>query len=230
MNSIVQTPTPRLPDSLQFYRRLHFTVLSEAGPTLVTDGRVVIEINPDRYARAGIKLYGDDWRETVRKLKEVTAVLPIDGGHLLSDPGGTWIYLMDGRPRAKADLSAVAPSLLGNYAGLSLEFVDLPRALALWQILGFSKTGGAAEQGWISLTRAAGGMTVSLMKANACPHLFFNPSLTYFNGAENLAVIGRIRTAGIPITEEITYFNKEGIVDNVVLRDPGGYGFFVFSD
>ena len=44
-----------------------------------------------------------------------------------------------------------------------------------------------------------------------CPHLFFNPSLTYFNGKEgNPKVITAVRDAGIPITEEITHFNREG--------------------
>ena len=58
----------------------------------------------------------------------------------------------------------------------------------------------------------------------------YNPSLTYFNGGKNLPVIAAIREAGIPITEEITHFNEDGIVDNVILRDPGGYGFYIFND
>lgn len=46
----------------------------------------------------------------------------------------------------------------------------------------------------------------------------------------NLAVIKKIRELNIPIVEEISTFNKEGIVDNIIIRDPGGYGFFIFSD
>ena len=68
------------------------------------------------------------------------------------------------------------------------------------------------------------------MAANSCPHLFFNPSLTYFNSGRNPEVIAGIRAAGIPISEEITIFNKEGRVDNIIIRDPGGYGFFLFND
>lgn len=79
-------------------------------------------------------------------------------------------------------------------------------------------------------TPADDGFVISLMKPFSCPHLFFNPSMTYFNGKDNLAVIRKIREAGIPITQEITAFNTEGIADNVILRDPGGYGFFVFND
>jgi len=73
-------------------------------------------------------------------------------------------------------------------------------------------------------------MGVSIMKPNMCPHLFFNPSLTYFNGGKNPEIIEAIRKLDIPITEEITYFNKEGLVDNIIIRDPGGYGFFIFND
>lgn len=46
----------------------------------------------------------------------------------------------------------------------------------------------------------------------------------------NLAIIQKIRDLQIPITEEITHFNKEGIVDNIIIRDPGGLGFFIFND
>jgi hypothetical protein len=43
-------------------------------------------------------------------------------------------------------------------------------------------------------------------------------------------VIQKIRDLNIPITEEITAFNTECIVDNVIIRDPEGFGFFVFND
>jgi hypothetical protein len=69
------------------------------------------------------------------------------------------------------------------------------------------------------------------MKPFSCPHLFFNPSLTFFNGKENNPkVIQKIRDLNIPITQEITAFNEEGLVDNIIIRDPGGLGFFVFND
>ena len=54
--------------------------------------------------------------------------------------------------------------------------------------------------------------------------------MTYFNGQKNLAIIEEIRELNIPIAEEITYFNSEGTVDNIIIRDPGGYGFFIFND
>ncbi len=46
------------------------------------------------------------------------------------------------------------------------------------------------------------------MKPLQCPYLFFNPSLTYFNGKENEATIDSIKKQGVLITEEITQFQR----------------------
>lgn len=229
MNTIVQTPTDNIKDSLEFYTKLEFKTVSTENPTLISDGQVLIEINPDRFARGGIKLFDTTWEETADKLEEVTAVLRTESGYLLSDPGGTWIYLVETQARSDFDLSQISPSVLGNFAGLSLETIPIAQSLQIWQLLGFSKSMGAIEQGWVAMTNKDG-MTVSLMKPLNCPHLFFNPSLTYFNGENNLAIIEKVRELKIPITEEITHFNDQGIVDNIIIRDPGGYGFFLFND
>ena len=45
-----------------------------------------------------------------------------------------------------------------------------------------------------------------------------------------MEIIEKIRELNFPITEEITHFNDQGIVDNIIIRDPGGFGFFLFSD
>ena len=229
MNAIIQTPTPNLEKSLHFYSRLGFEVLSSANAPLVSDGKVLIEINPDRYARAGMKLIAADWTNTVEVLKQQTTVLPIEGGYVLGDTSGAWIYLMEESHPSQFELASLGASILGNYGGLSLEVIAIEKSIQIWRTLGFEKTMGSLEQGWIALENGQGG-SVSLMKAQACPHLFFNPSLSYFNSGKNLAVIGKIRELQIPITEEITFFNKEGIVDNIIIRDPGGLGFFIFND
>ena len=229
MNTIIQTPTNGLPVSLEFYKQLEFNVISEASSTIVTDGKVAIEINPDRYARAGVKLYAPSWGDKITDLEKYTTVTKTNEGYLLSDPSGVWMYLIEGQSPVPGSPAEKSFSVLGNCAGLSLETTDIERSLSIWQTVGFDNITGAIEQGWIACTNAEG-HGVSLMKPNACPHLFFNPSLTYFNGKNNIDIIAKIRALNIPITEEITHFNEEGKVDNIIIRDPGGYGFFLFSD
>ncbi|MDH3494557.1 MAG: hypothetical protein OEM82_13460, partial [Acidobacteriota bacterium] len=117
----------------------------------------------------------------------------------------------------------------GNFAGISIEAVDVERTVSFWEALGFKKGMGDMSQGWAVYSNGSD-VDVSIMKTGMCPHLFFNPGLTFFNSGKNLDNIARLREANIPITEEITFFNKEGIVDNVIINDPGGLGFFVFND
>ncbi len=226
MQTLIHTPTPNLQQSLDFYQKLNFAVVSENEPTLISDGKFLIEINPDRYARAGVKLYRESWEEVVKELKKITPVVSIKRGYVLSDPNGVYIYLMEGR--LEANLSEERTTALGNFAGISLETIHIPTSAKIWKLLGWE--GEIKEdQGWTALTNPDN-IYVSLMKPNTCPHLFFNPSLTYFNGKQNPEIIDNIRKLGILITEEITIFNNEGIVDNIIVCDPGGYGFFIFND
>lgn len=229
MNTIIQTPTSNLNDSMDFYSRLNFKTVSKKSPILVSDGKVVIEINTDRYARAGIKLFRSSWKASVEKLEKITTVMKIDNGYLLGDPSGTFIYLIETQEKLDLEISKISPSILGNFEGISLETIAFRKSEEIWELLGFAKNTGSMEQSWVSLINKDG-MTVNLMIANSCPHLFFNPSLTYFNGKNNLKVIEKVRESNVPITEEITCFNKQGIIDDIIIRDPGGLGFFLFND
>jgi hypothetical protein len=223
----IHTPTNGLSHSIDFYSKLGFKQLSDH-PVIFTDGKALIEINPDRYARAGIKLYKDSWREDIELIEMLTPVTKTSDGGLFADPGGVYIYVSQQGPEIPFVPAKTSFGVLGNFAGLSLETTDLAKSAALYEALGFVHTSGSPEAGYLSL--AAEGLDINLMRPLTCPHLFFNPSMTYFNGGNNMAVIGKIRSARIPIAEEITHFNKEGIVDNIIIRDPGGYGFFVFND
>ena len=228
--TIIHTPTNGLKNSLDFYQKLNYKILSESSPTILTDGKFLLEINPDRFARAGVKIFKSDWAKELSKLAKLTKITPTKNGHLLGTPTGTRIYLIDGNLEIDFKPSEKPFGMTGNFAGLSLETTDINKSMEIWQILGYEKTMGAPEQGWMAFSNGSD-IGVSLMTPNACPHLFFNPSLTFFNGKENNPIIiDQMRKVGIPIAEEVTVFNKEGKVDNVIIRDPGGYGFFIFND
>ncbi|MBK8340962.1 MAG: hypothetical protein IPK99_13610 [Flavobacteriales bacterium] len=228
MKALIHTPTNDLQQSIDFYTRSGFTRVSE-NPVLFSDGKAVIEIDPVRHARAGVRCYMNDHSNLFAKLGGAVKPIPITGGHVLSDPSGVWVYVMDGEA-PQLNIATASASLFGNFAGLSLESTDVARSVAFWSAFGLETQAGGAGQGWVSLGME-GWPPVSIMAPLNCPHLFFNPSLTYFNGKEgNPKVIANVRKAGIPITEEITHFNKEGLVDNIIVRDPGGLGFFLFND
>jgi len=229
MTTIIHTPTNNLESSISFYEKLGFKMISKENPILFADGKAVIEINPDRFSRAGIKFFKESWAAEISKLKEITAITDLTNGYLFSDPSGNWIYLIESEFKQAYTLADSSFSVLGNFTGLSFETTDIQKSYSIYEILGFTKGMGSIEKGFVTLSQNEN-FTIALMKPLTCPHLFFNPSMTYFNGKNNLAVIENIRKLNIPITEEITSFNKEGIVDNIIIRDPGGYGFFIFSD
>jgi len=227
MKGLIQTPTPQLSSSIDFYLKLGFKQISEK-PFLMSDGKAFVEINPDMYSRSGFKFYKETWKDEIDKLRSITKVVPIKDGYLISDGNGVWIYLIKGLQEMEFSWEEASFSVLGSYMGISLESIDPKKSIEIYQAIGFELVFGTLEGGFFSLT--CHGFTISVMKALSCPHLFFNPSLTYFNGKNNPEIISKIRTLKIPITEEITYFNKEGIVDNIIIRDPGGLGFFIFND
>ncbi len=237
MDVTVHTPTPKLATSIDFYERLGFHGLdsstAQQASVRMRAGGLVVEINPDRFARAGLRLTKPTWALEIEALRTLTTVIELDAGHGVVDPSGVWIYLTEGHGGETPVVEG--QSLLGNFSGVSLETADLAASIELWRVLGFpaeeAPNGGepAADRSWVTGTSASG-FPVTWMRPRMCPHLFFNPSLTFFNSGNNLAVIEALRAAGVEPTEEITLFNDAGIVDNVIVRDPGGYGFFVFND
>lgn len=227
MKSIIQTPTPELEQSLNFYRNLGFEKVRTENSNVVTDGKAIIEIKTERTARAGVILYADDWQRELAELRIDFSVHALDNGFLVGDPGGVWVYLLRG-DGVEVKLKEESFATTGNFAGLSIETLAIHKSQELWQVLGFEPSAGDADKGWVSLSN--GELTVSLMAPLACPHLFFNPSLTYFNGEKNEHLIAEIRKTGVKIAEEVTVFNDRGEVDNLILQDPGGLGIFMFND
>ena len=75
MNSFIHTPTNSLEESIGFYEKLNYKRISSENFTWFTNGQCVVEINPDRHARSGIKLYKNSWAEEISLLKKTTSVL-----------------------------------------------------------------------------------------------------------------------------------------------------------
>jgi len=229
MNQItIQTPTPSIAESQQFYEKLGFRKIPNHHKQIFTDGKAIIEINEDGFARAGLRFYKKSWIEELENLKQYHTILEFSEGYLTTDPNGVWIYLVasDFTFEVNGESSF---SKLGYYAGVSIETFSMEKTLEFYKMIGLDLTEGSTDHPWMTLSHPCG-FIVSFMKPLSCPHLFFNPSLTYFNGSNNPSIIKSIRSEGIPITEEITLLSKNGEVDNIIIRDPGGLGFFIFND
>ncbi|MBX2814612.1 MAG: DUF677 domain-containing protein [Saprospiraceae bacterium] len=140
------------------------------------------------------------------------------------DPDGVKFFPVDHFPEEGTQVS-----ICGNFAGLSLEVMDLKESLRFYEALGFLPDSGGVEKGWISM-KTDSGPDLALMSAGACPHIFHNPSVSYFKGKENMKIIERLRKTGVKLDEELTIFSPDHIVDNVVLVAPGPMCFFIFSD
>ncbi|AWV97018.1 hypothetical protein [Arcticibacterium luteifluviistationis] len=228
MKTLLQTPTGNKLLSHEFYSKLDFKAIPCDDYDLLTDGKTIIEINPDNFARAGLKLFKPNWSKEVKLLKNEFKVHELEDGYMLASPSGMWVYLIEKRIE-QPEINHFTPSLLGNNAGLSLESPDMLRSETLFKIIGFQKTEGEENQSWISL-KNENSFNISIMKPFSCPHLFFNPSLTFFNGIRNAEIISKIRRLHIPITQEVTAFNASGKVENIIIRDPGGLAFFIYND
>ena len=229
MHITLQTPTPDIAKSRSFYDKLGFSLIDDDGTVKFFDGKTLIEINSDRFARIGLRVYSQDVENLVEKLRGTFNISETDKSYQLSLPGGLNIYLLKDQKAPEINTQNAITTMLGNGHGLSIETGETSIVHKALLILGFKITHGKAEDEWFVM-EGASGFGVSLMKPNNCPHMFYGPSLNYFNGSENLKQIERIRNSGISISEEITIFNDKGVVDNIVLQDPGGLGFFIFSD
>lgn len=205
-----------------FYENLGFNSTTiDNMASWAADG-CIIECYDNPSIRAGIRLFTD--RSTIDQLKTQYKMVDTPIGSLVTAPSGTWIYLTDTDQETKE----MATSILGKNFGISLESTDMEASIAFWLSLGFEITMGGPDQGWVALMKDVVG--VSIMSPMNCPHFFANPSLTYFNGKKNPDIIASISERGVPIKEEVTVFNENNEVDNVILQDAGGVGFFIFND
>ncbi len=228
MKDYLAVSTPNLNKSIDFYKSLDFEYRQIAADHFVSAKDLVIKIEPKAIFRSGIKLYLSDLADRLESLRASCFLKEDPLCFTLQDPSGSYVYLLKENEQWALEPINHA-SYLGNYSGYSIEVLDMLATINIYQLLGFKKTMGGIEQGWISMENESG-FAISIMSAGACPHQFHNPSLSFFNGTKNLEIIKRLRTLNLKISEEISVFNKEGIVDNVIINDPGGLGFFVFSD
>ena len=227
MQLFLQTCTPNIHQSKNYFKALDFELEDKGDYTLVYDRQMHIMISHERSGRKGLSLIKENWESEITQLAQFVEVKQNNGVYYFVSPSGTRFALKSG-PSVMIP-EAQSTCLLGNYAGVSLETMDIKMSMKILQVLGFEQSGGGLDKGWVSCTDQAQN-TISLMMPFTCPHLFINPSGTFFNSGGNTEIIAKIRQRGIAIYEEITAFSTKCDVDNITMREPGGVGFFVFND
>lgn len=222
MRAIINTPAYNLNATKAFYEKLHYRIITLKGIDYATDGQYIIRLDNRKIGRAGLVLFADLQNFSLLNFEKVQGILTG------IDPNGIYVYMEDISvyPTFSDKKSEV---LTGNFMGISIETLKFEGTIRYWEQFGYTTKMGSLEQGWVQMKNESH-IGIGIMKYGSCPHSFRNPSLTFFNGGNNLNVIKKIRNASLPISEEISHFNPDGLVDNIVLVDPGGYGFFIFSD
>ena len=222
MKAIVNSPAQNLEASLAFYRKLEYRTKTIDDVIYAIDGELIIRLDTRQNARAGIILYTDLNNFSFDHFEK------IHGIWTGVDPNGIYVFVKDFSEYIQIK-DEKSKALTGNFAGISIETLKFEGTIRYWEQFGYRVIMGSQAQGWIQMS-SENNIDIGIMKYGSCPHSFRIPSLTFFNGPNNVAIIEKIKNSGIEIAENITHFNKEGIVDNIILADPGGYGMFVFSD
>lgn len=212
-----------------FYKSINFTPLNKE-ETMFTDGSVVVELDGANKSRNGLHLYKIDIEKVSQNFPKGWDFKSVENKLFTTDPNGVHLVLDKGSCPHQIP-KQTHKSMLGNCAGIGLETFQWDLSIQFWSALGFVvEMGDAKKKGWVQIGHPNGGK-MALMYAGMCPHSFANPSVTYFNGKEgNPKVLYSLRENKIPIYEEVTVFSAEKQVDNVILRDPNGIGFFIFND
>ena len=186
-----QNPGIDLNQSIVFYEKLGFKIQTLGTRIIALDAQSCIEINPERTARVCIQQHQSNWNKTLLNLKSHTPIIKTKKGYLITDHNGIWIKLIVETWDEKIT-SLNYKSLLGNYAGVCIETLEVSKSYEFWNLLSFSSKSKDFSKGWIEMKSEVGD-SISLIKAQQCPHLFFNPSMTYFNGSHNLEIIESIK-------------------------------------
>lgn len=229
---IINTAAQNIERLHHFYDQVGYQSIDEHG-SFRYDGQALIHLDGTNEARTSIHMYADKLETIVAKIINLGYnVIQQSESIGFSDPNGVkWkLYEFDEYPDIHFNRD-FEMSLLGKYFGLGIESFEYERSIEFYKALGYKIiSGDPANKSYLSLAQE-GCHDLTLFYPGSCPHAFYNPSLTFFNGKKgNPVLIDKMRSVNIQFTEEVTVFSDDGAVDNVIVEDGGGLHFFVFND
>lgn len=143
---------PEVRTALEFYEGLGFTQASTtdayAHPyAVLTDGRLFIGLHgrggPSpvlTFVRPGIAQSAPAFADAGIDLTVCRTSDEVFNEIGFNDPSGQAVAVLEARTYSPVDRGATAPSLLGEFAQVSLPAPDFPAAQAYWEALGFVAT------------------------------------------------------------------------------------------
>lgn len=233
MNQIITLiAAPSAEESLAHYRRLkyHEKQLGDQ-EWLFFDRMSCFILSAQRDARHGLRIYADDPTALRQLLDQITTTYDKKDGFCCMDPSGVYQHTTNEQLPTVPDQSAITNSLCGKNYGLGIESGRLAQSVEHYELLGYKAEKALEENTMYYTMTHPTGPPITLYRPTICPHAFYSPSYTFFNGKEgNKKVIANLREAGTQIRQEITWFNDAGDVDNIIISDPGGFHSFIFND
>lgn len=232
MKAHIHVPVQNLKDSLAFFAKLQYSIILESElDAYITDGCIVLHLAPKKMA-AGYTFYVEKLETQLAQLKEAGVACRLnlnqDSSYqeiLVEEPNGVLVRFLQSADEPHLE-KVEASSICGAHYGIGIMAEDFVSSIDFWESLGFKLTNGTREsKSYVEMTNDT--IPLGIYRPGSCPHLFENPSLTYFE-KDMADRIAKAKAAGVEFVEEITQFNEQGIVDHAIWKSPGGLHAFMF--
>lgn len=221
-----------LPTTEASLSKLEFRPLQVEGLPLLTDGRIIIQLDRFRAFDTGLIYYAENIEETVKQLDDLDLDLR-DVKTLneeivlttLQDPNGVGISLVKEEMPELPLADGEAYGLGGNFYELSILTPSFDETINFWSRLGFEISYGNPKQDtWVTLTDEL--INIGIYREGTVPHIFNNPALTYFESDMGRR-ISSMKDKGIKFAAEMK--NESGEISNAILETEDGLHFFFFT-
>ncbi len=230
---LIQSPAPNLEASIGFYHKLNFVQTYQKDLVhIFSDAAIDIMVNGASSTRLSYVVFTKEIDGLKQRLPETAKLFNHDTGLVTTDPNGVRVYIYPFESNPTLDKSGIREkNVCGNNFGTGIETGRFDDSIQFWHALGYSTNNEITDKTQYATLVQDDCPAITLFAPGICPHAFYNPSLTYFNGKEgNPKVISALLKLGISPVEEITIFNNTGEVDNIIISDPGGLHAFIFND
>jgi len=208
----------------KFLDILGFRVIeSDETSTLLTDGNLYFDLRRSKQNTTMVSYCVNDIGNAVEMAQNLEIEIAEMSPHhvIMREPNGLLILLAGPGVISLREFDRNPMSIAGTLYEVSVETSDMERSIAWWQNVGFKVL--TRQQTWCTLDD--GNLKIGLYEKGSCPHLFRNPSITYFEPdmAERIATL---KGRGLTFAQEEGEIGMKG---HAIAESPDGQYFFLFT-